>query len=71
MKKFTAVIGLIAPSILLGATETLVPNVGIIVLIAVGGPAALFVGAGAFLFQFVFGYLVQSGLSPFEFFLGL
>lgn len=71
MKKFTAVIGLVSSGVLFGVTQIMIPYVGIIALIALGGPAALFIGAGAYLFQFVFGYLVQSGLSPFELFLGL
>ncbi|MCS6806624.1 MAG: hypothetical protein RMM98_05645 [Acidobacteriota bacterium] len=69
--KYLVTLGLVFPSVVLGFANTLLPYVGIIVLIVMGGPAALFVGAGAYLFQFVYGYLVQSGLSPFELFLGL
>lgn len=69
--KYLVTLGLVFPSVVLGFANTLLPYVGIIVLVVMGGPAALFVGAGAYLFQFVYGYLVQSGLSPFELFLGL
>ncbi len=71
MKKLLSFCGLFSPATLFALSTLVIPHGAVIALIFFGGVGALIGGLSAIIFQFIFGFAVQSALTPFEMLLTL
>jgi hypothetical protein len=71
MKKLFACGGIMSPAVFLASLGLIVPQAAVIALIVLGGVGALLGGLGGIIFEFILGFIVQSGITPMELLLGL